>query len=319
MSFRLQEAIMRKSGNVNKDISTENLLVNINEYLRQKSFEYPIEKNYPLIFVLGMHRSGTTLMTQVLRYHFGFSVINNIVARFWDNPLVGAVLYKSLNFEERETNGLESFYGKTKNVDEPHEFSYFWQKHFLMEDPSNYNAELQRPNIDWLALHKELQMVANVFQAPLIVKGFDIVFHMEQFIKSIPNAFYIFVERDKFDTAVSIYNGRLAYYGDESCWLGSYPVNYEELKSLPAKQQILGQINSFNEAFKSGLSICDERLQFKIKYSELATEPKRILGELGKKLQAQFPEHCFQLHDVAPNINLSTYKGSPLYDEFASL
>ena len=44
-------------------------------------------QNYPIIFIVGVPRSGTTLLSQLLIEHLDIGYINNHIAKYWMAPL----------------------------------------------------------------------------------------------------------------------------------------------------------------------------------------------------------------------------------------
>ena len=58
-----------------------------------EKFEKP---KLPVIFIVGAQRSGTTLLMQLMTQYFELSYPNNFIARYWDSPYIGAILYKNI-------------------------------------------------------------------------------------------------------------------------------------------------------------------------------------------------------------------------------
>ena len=85
----------------------------------------------PLVYIVGVPRSGTTLLSQMLCGYLPVGYINNLIARFWLKPSVGIRLSKTVLGEEaRRHITLRSTHGTTEGASSPHEFGYFW-RHWL--------------------------------------------------------------------------------------------------------------------------------------------------------------------------------------------
>ena len=55
--------------------------------LLEDSFENPSPfEGRPIIFVMGLPRSGTTPLVQLLVQKFKLGYVTNLVARFWESP-----------------------------------------------------------------------------------------------------------------------------------------------------------------------------------------------------------------------------------------
>ena len=90
-----------------------------------------IQPQKPVIFVVGVPRSGTTILTQLLLSAFQIGYVNNIVAKFWQAPYIGSILAKSLKNNQQNLNiSTDSNYGFTNEYEGPHEFGYFWRRWF---------------------------------------------------------------------------------------------------------------------------------------------------------------------------------------------
>ena len=128
MSFKEAEMNLR-SGN-RRDPYFEKLLDKVNFAMADIDNEVGYgDGKYPIVFIIGLHRSGTTLLNQILAHTSNYGYINNIIARFWRAPVFGIQLSKQLIGEEREIN-FNSNYGKTNHISGPHEFSFFWHHWF---------------------------------------------------------------------------------------------------------------------------------------------------------------------------------------------
>lgn len=322
-NYHAEENRSRRTS-VKKDPVLESGLFALNKAIKDIDIDkiYPSlnKPSKPIIFVLGMQRSGTTVLTQVLQYKLTLATVNNFIAKFWDNPVMGAILYTSIYGNSSPPRNLESYYGKTKSVHAPHEFSYFWQKHFRMDNLPIYNPAKAIAKIDWIQLKQELETLTKVLNKPLVMKGFDLVFHLKKFAYVMPSAYFVFIERDTIDNAVSLYEGRQAYYGDPSIWLGSYPDNYGRIKSMEPKKQILEQVKAFNRMFKAGLEGLPENRHCSISYENLAKQPEATLNHIVKKLEGSF-ENSLAVSDesISELIKFNTYQGSPLYRSFKKL
>ena len=88
----------------------------------------------PILYIVGVPRSGTTLLSQLVSRYCPVGYINNLIARCWLRPSVGIALSRCL-FGDRAREGItfHSSYGATQEVVGPHEFGYFW-RHWLPLD-----------------------------------------------------------------------------------------------------------------------------------------------------------------------------------------
>jgi hypothetical protein len=127
-----------------KDPAAEDLVLEINEALLPLELnsyrDVSIEK--PFIFVFGLPRSGTTLVTQLIAQCARTGFINNFVARFWKAPVTGIRFAKTLGVAAKGSD-FQSNFGATESLLGIHEFGYFW-RHWLkkktFEETSSSNS-----------------------------------------------------------------------------------------------------------------------------------------------------------------------------------
>ena len=83
----------------------------------------------PVFFIVGAPRAGTTLLLQTIINHFAIAYINNLVAKFWEAPVIGAAFSQSILGTGKPV-AYESSGGFTEGILGPHEFGYFWKRFF---------------------------------------------------------------------------------------------------------------------------------------------------------------------------------------------
>ena len=64
----------------------------LNEFLSSVDLvnsKEPFKKNF--CFIVGLPRSGSTLLQQILISRYSVGYVSNIVGKFWGNPMVGSI------------------------------------------------------------------------------------------------------------------------------------------------------------------------------------------------------------------------------------
>ena len=131
MKFKRQAEFQRNE-------NLERLLKEINSILEAAEdtilIHYRMPK-YPVIFVVGAPRCGSTLVMQWLARTGKFAYPSNLLSRFYGAPYIGAKIQKLITDPEYDFNNelfdfdneisFESNLGKTKGALEPNEFWYF--------------------------------------------------------------------------------------------------------------------------------------------------------------------------------------------------
>ena len=163
---------------------------------------------YSNIFVMGLPRSGSTLLTQILYNNTDLYCTNNLIARFWDTPLVGTQLSK-LTIPKVALSEYKSFYGRTFGIDQPHEFSRFWQQAIKLDDFENYDPQTIAENIDWLQIKSKIINMNKILGGGIVFKPMELVgFHLNSMAENFEKSLFIYIERDSIDVAISILRAR---------------------------------------------------------------------------------------------------------------
>jgi hypothetical protein len=238
----------------------------------------------PVIFIVGAQRSGTTLLMQLMTQYFELSYPNNFIARYWNVPYFGAMLYKNmLNNLVKNQMDFNSDLGYTKGLNGPHEFGYFWKKWFPWEswEEKKYNE------VDYSILQKQLAAWENIERRPLLFKNIiQLDSNILQLKRLFPNAFFIFIKRDLIYNVQSTYKSRIKLFGNAEEWFGVKPSNYNSLKTLRIIEQITKQIVSTNAEIDDQLARIDSNSYIEVKYEDLVQDKTNIL----QKIELKFPE-----------------------------
>jgi len=267
-----------------KSSQAEQILSALNETLatlEQKlvaEFDAP---QYPTIFVVGAPRSGTTILVQLLIHCFELGYINNIAARFWMAPYIGAWMVSEMqDFSCAPFAGFSSDLGATPEYEGPHEFGYFWRRWFHYDETHELSEE-QIEAIDTKFLKRELAAVESVFDRPLLLKNIPALsLQMDLLATVLPQAVFIHCRRDPIYIAQSLLLSRLKYYGDKESWLSVKPNQFRWLKDRPYPEQIAGQIFYTLERIKNVLASLDSSRFLNIDYEALCEEPEAQLNRI---------------------------------------
>ena len=147
----------------------------------------------PNIYIFGLPRSGTTVLYQLLAQLLDVAWPTNLMARFWDRPLVGMQLSKTLKLFN-EPSETESTFGVTAGASAPHEFGYFWMK-WLNYSDNTLKGEEHEETIDWNGLKKKLASITTVAGKPMLYKNILPSFHLKKMVESQPNSVFIYCNR----------------------------------------------------------------------------------------------------------------------------
>ena len=275
-----------RSPRYKKNQLEEKVLFEMNQTLYEK--ELDLIKNFdkprlPVIFIVGAQRSGTTLLMQLITQLYKINYPTNFIARYWQVPYIGNILYHSLLWHTttEKKPKLESDLGYTSGIDGPHEFGYFWRRWFPWEIPTQKKYD----EIDYSILLKELDAWQSINNLPIIFKNLlQVDYNIEFLYKIIPKAFFIFVKRDLAHNAYSTYNSRIKLFNDSTKWLGVKPSNYNALIKLDVFEQIVKQILTINNDIEKQLVDIPKNNVIRINYEDLIDNYKREIKKITDKI-----------------------------------
>lgn len=271
-SFTFLRRIYRD--NAIRVVRRRNLLVDLSRVMKNATLR-PIEvvllKLYqcdapPPIFVVGVPRSGTTLLTQLIVDHFDVGYISNAVSTYWRCPLMGLMwnpLAKAGNHE------YDSFLGQTEGKNAPNEFGYFWQW-WMKHDTHDDLDEEHLDRIRWEKIRAEITALSCYLERPLVFKNLVYFnYKISRIASEFPRSKFIYVTRDPVFTVQSILEARRKRYGTVNEWWSIRPANVHLLKNLEPEEQVAAQYADVSRAISRALDQLDKSRWLTVRYEDI--------------------------------------------------
>jgi hypothetical protein len=255
-------------------------LVPLEDVLRRELGNGP-----PILFILGLPRSGTTLLSQLLACGTSLSYVNNIAARFWAAPTVGAYFAATLS-SEGWISSLRSTFGRTEGPLEPHEFGYFWSRHLGYRELIEPDSQ-QRQSIDWPHLRDILWNMCSARGVPFFFKNVLLNWHASELHANIPRSCFVWIKRDRVAVAQSLLKMRQEFMGSRDCWASVKPRDFESLRERPYWEQIAEQVARLERTlFEQWSGLSDDR-KLQVKLDDVCREPVGMVGAIVDLLNQQ--------------------------------
>ena len=184
-----------------KSQKLESLLGDLNDTLEEAQLFPSQSPKLPTLLIMGVPRSGTTLMLQVLAASGRFGYPSNLIARFYGNPSIGVAIQKVLIENDHEGQlwpGVrnwrsDSQLGRTYGALAPSEFWYYWRRFFCFEDEHRLDDEaLSRVDVEGFL--GGLGAMEAAIGKPLVMKGMMLAWHIP-FLSRISENFRFPVRR----------------------------------------------------------------------------------------------------------------------------
>lgn len=238
----------------------------------EKKYFQKAQHSYPPIFILGLPRSGTTLLYQLIVTKFKTCYFSNIASVFYSFPV--SISYISKPFQKFEsTKRFESNYGVTKGLFAPSEAGgiyRYWNNH----QPDGKSDFFQNT----------ISNISKEYNCPFVWKNLNLSLQITYLQKIFPNALFIKIDRNLEFVIQSIYEkikmgDSIDVAGFESIYL-----NENLIENITREALILdSKINKELE--------CDQVNSITIQYDMLFDDLNNVLA----KIEAAYALSGFRL------------------------
>lgn len=226
----------------------------------------------PIVFIVGVPRSGSTLLYQLICEHLDVGYVSNAMARWWMAP-VAAARFRSPVHGKPLSQDLASDLGRTEGPDGPHEFGWFWQFHLFHEGTDDLDPEVLA-DLDFRKARAELEGLAGYFGRTLVLKAIAHTPYKIAWLKAhLPQARFIWIHRDPIFVGQSILESRERRFADSSRWWSIRPRDVEEWKSRTPYEQIAHQIMDVTAAIGRAFASLDLNDGLHVYYDQLVRHP----------------------------------------------
>jgi len=241
------------------------------------------EEHFSKIFLMGPHRSGSTLFMQWLANTGLAAYPTNMLSRFFGAPLVGAKIQQLLtdpryNFRNEILDfnsdiNFSSDNGKTKGALAPNEFWYFWRRFLPFDELDYLSDDKLREKGNLAGFRDELNALANIFEKPFAMKAMIMNQNIPELAEQFDKALFIWIRRDPIFNIQSALEARKRQYGDINTWYSFKIKEYPEIKNLDPLECVAYQIYFINRSVETGISELPDNMKLLVQYEDFCSEP----------------------------------------------
>lgn len=180
-----------------------------------------------IVWVVGTPRSGTTLMAETLAAAADVGYVDNVAARFPQQPEVGMLLSASLAAATAGARGADDDtfeIGRTRGPRGTHEFGFFWTRMLGLTDAAPHRLDdAARARVDEDALRIELHRMVAVADRPFLVRNVICGLNAAVLARVHPRSVFVEMRREPAPTAASILDCRRRHAGGSRGWWSLRP------------------------------------------------------------------------------------------------
>ncbi len=230
--------------------------------------------------IVGLPRSGTTILHQLIARTGVVGYPSNVMAMFWRAPALGARLQRQLA-SQRPSIGLTSLAGRTAEPLDPHEFGYFWRS-LLGHERNAMTAD--RPPTDPTRAQDVFDGVTSAFDAPVVYKNFLAPLHVEYLTRSLSRQRFVIVHREPRDVATSLLRTRVRIGTPPDAWLGPAPVD-ARASYASVGERVEHQVESLGRTLsESGL--LEHPSAVHVEYPQIVADPRSAVAAVLDQVDA---------------------------------
>jgi len=234
----------------------------------------------PVLLILGLPRSGTTLVYQYLVHRLRVAHLTNGVGRFYRAPCVTTWMQSRLHGEYR--SDFRSDHGRVSGPLGPREGGAFWARFFGYEDYGRFE-DLDGDQVD--VMRRTVACVQGAFDgAPFVNKNVKHLLRIDALAGVFPKAVFLVVERDPSDVALSVYRSWLRHAHGPDAWWSARPPDVERLRRLPLVERVAGQLVSLRARLDADLATLEPERVVRLAYEPFCDTPDRVIDELRPRL-----------------------------------
>ncbi len=238
----------------------------------------------PIVFIVGVPRSGTTLLFQLIAHHLRVAYPTNTMARYWMAPTLAAWRTRRAFDGAGAAEDLTSDLGRASGRFAPHEFGWFWH-HWADLSESDDLTDEELGAIRAVRLRAELRGLASCMDRPFVWKSVNFCSYQIAWLQAlVPGALFLWMTRDPRFVAQSILQAREDRYCDPAAWWSTRPRDHPCWAERPPEEQVAHQIHDIQRAVGEAMRVLPAGLGVTMTYEDLVRDPIGQLRSLGERI-----------------------------------
>lgn len=251
------------------------------EALFKKKEETLIRKDigigYPVIFIIGPPRTGSTLLYQLITRCFKVCYFSNFMMRFPFSPCYIAKFIAPFNACD-PPNYFDSSYGEIDGWKAPSQGYKAWNRWF--PDDQSYVGSGAISKEKLRELRNTIALLQIFFKAPFVNKWQGHSVRILPLVEAFPEVLFIRIKKEPELSAQSILHGRRLFLGDEKKWMSTRPREYNEIIHKEPIQQVCEQVFYIEKNIDLDIKHIGESKCMTVDYEELCASPPKVMDQI---------------------------------------
>ncbi len=224
------------------------------------------------IFIIGLPRSGSTLLYQLMIRHFRLTYFSNLASVFYKYP-VSISQYFINKQKSYVLEKYESEYGVTKGLYAPSEAGRIF-RFWFSNDCSTGKRKIK----------KSISALSNIYGRPFIWKNLNLSFHVKIISEIFHNPLFILINRDMRFICQSIY---LSTFDSKNININGLS-NRDLYDGKDVLEKIARRICKIDKKIKKNL-VLHSNNYIEIQYSDLCNNLPKTLELISSKYDGLIP------------------------------
>jgi len=292
----MSEITYKRSSSAKKILKAPFIIKNYGTVAERFLLKRQYQCKAPQLFIVGLPRTGTTLIYQYIVHRLNVSYFTYGVGRYPYAPCITSFIQHKSHGQYKST--FESNYGRDSSVAAvaPREAGEWWCRFF---DIDNYMKVGDVSDTNIHLLQNTVACIQTIFGGtPFINKNVKHLLRIEAMSRIFPNSKFLVVERGMGEVAISILRGRYKNLSDPSQWWSVRPPNYMKLRNLSINEQIANQCISLRQKMEIDLSHLPPDRVLRVHYEDFCKNPEGFIRKIISSLNATMP--CFEMSREYP-------------------
>jgi Sulfotransferase family len=234
----------------------------------------------PPIFVVGLPRVGSTLLSIVLTRHLRCAYFSNMMMATPASPVAMAMMARTAG-RLGGVDDLYNRYGETRAGAAPNQGYRFWTRFITQQTGPAQVREGMKERL--LASVWALQGAAG---GPLVNKWQTNALRVPLLSELFPGALFVNLRRDELAVAVSLLQARRSQRLGEAHWFSVRPPALVDVSALGVHEQIAEQIAGVRDALENGLAGLGGEQVLPIDYGQFCADPNAAIETIADRYEA---------------------------------